>query len=261
MAVTTGKVRASYVHIFTPRTPDNGGEPKYSVTLLIPKNDTATLNALYADIEKAKQDGAQKVFGGNIPPQCKIPIYDGDGYRPSGEAFGEECRGCMVVTASAKQQPIIVGLDMQNILNPADIYSGCYIRASVNMFAYNSNGNKGIGCGLNAVQKIEDGEPLSMRVSAEEAFGGANTYGSTPQYAPQPAFQGTVPTYQAPQNSTYPQPPAYGMHAQTAYQQPPVPQNSTYPQAPAYGTPMQAPAQQIDPITGRPMVGGGVMGI
>ncbi|MGN0384578.1 MAG: ssDNA-binding protein [Lachnospiraceae bacterium] len=262
MSVTTGKVRASYVHIFTPRTPDNGGEPKYSVTLLIPKSDTATLNALYADIEKAKQDGAQKVFGGNIPPQCKIPIYDGDGYRPSGEAFGEECRGCMVVTASAKQQPVIVGLDMQNILNPADVYSGCYIRASVNMFAYNSNGNKGIGCGLNAVQKIEDGEPLSMRVSAEEAFGGANTYGNTQQYAPQPAFHGAAATaYQPLQNPTYPQNPTYGMPTQAAYQQPAVPQNPTYPQNPAYGMPMQAPAQPIDPITGRPMIGGGVMGI
>ena len=67
MAVTTGKVRASYVHIFTPRVPDNGGEAKYSVTLLIPKSDTATLNALYADIERAKQEGAQKAFSGNVP--------------------------------------------------------------------------------------------------------------------------------------------------------------------------------------------------
>lgn len=261
MAVTTGKVRASYVHIFTPRVPDSGGEPKYSVTLLIPKTDTATLNALYADIERAKQDGAQKVFGGNVPPQCKIPIYDGDGYRPSGEAFGEECRGCMVVTASAKQQPVIVGLDMQNILNPAEVYSGCYVRASVNMFAYNSNGNKGIGCGLNAVQKIEDGEPLSMRVSAEEAFGGANTYGNAP-YSPQQTFRGAAPGYQV-QSPAYPQPPVYGtsMPAQPPYQQPVMPQGTSYPQAPVYGAPGQTPAQQTDPITGRPMMSGGVMGV
>ena len=176
MAITTGKVRASYVHIFQPRTPENGGEPKYSVTLLIPKTDTATINSIYAEIERAKQEGAQKAFNGSIPPQCRTPIYDGDGYRPSGEAFGEECRGCMVITASAKQPPVIVGLDMQNILNPADVYSGCYIRANINFFAYNSNGNKGIGCGLNAVQKVGDGEPLGGRVSAEEAFGGANAY-------------------------------------------------------------------------------------
>ena len=272
MSVTTGKVRASYVHIFTPRIPENGGEPKYSVTLLIPKSDTATLNALYADIEKAKQEGAQKVFGGNIPPQCKIPIYDGDGYRLSGELFGEECRGHMVVTASAKQQPVIVGLDMQNIINPADVYSGCYIRASVNMFAYNSNGNKGIGCGLNAVQKIEDGEPLSMRISAEEAFGGANVYGGSPQYAQPPV----APSYPQPPVSSYQQPQAPAHMAQSpmpvaptymtpapapvapaAYLQPAAP---SYPQQPV---PMYQPAsvQQTDPITGRPMMNGGVMGI
>ena len=122
MAITTGKVRASYVYLFQPRVPENGGDPKYSVTLLIPKTDTATLNAIFAEIEKAKQEGAQKVFNGNVPPLCKTPLYDGDGCRPNGEPFGEECRGHMVMTASAKMQPSIVGLDMQNIINPSELY-------------------------------------------------------------------------------------------------------------------------------------------
>ncbi len=229
MAITTGKVRASYVYLFQPRVPENGGDPKYSVTLLIPKTDTATLNAIFAEIEKAKQEGAQKVFNGNVPPLCKTPLYDGDGCRPNGESFGEECRGHMVMTASAKMQPSIVGLDMQNIINPSELYSGCHIRANINFFAYNTNGNKGVGCGLNAVQKIEDGEPLTARVSAEEAFGGANAY---PQ-AGAAGYQAPVPAYQ---------PPVYG----------------ALPWQPA---PYQAPARpQIDPITGRPLLSGGVMG-
>lgn len=211
MAVTTGKVRASYVNIFQPKAPQGGGDPKYSVTLLIPKSDAVTINGVYAEIEKAKQEGAQKVFGGNIPPMCKIPVHDGDGVKPTtGEPFGEECRGHLVVTASAKQQPSIVGLDMQNIINPADVYSGCYIRANISFFAYSSNGNKGIGCGLNAVQKIEDGEPLTARVSAEEAFGGSNTYAAIP---------GQTAAYQIPAG------------------------------------------QPVDPITGRPVLTGGVMGL
>ena len=229
MAITTGKVRASYVYLFQPRAAENGGDPKYSVTLLIPKTDTATLNAIFAEIEKAKQEGAQKVFNGNVPPLCKTPLYDGDGCRPNGEPFGEECRGHMVMTASAKMQPSIVGLDMQNIINPSELYSGCHIRANINFFAYNTNGNKGVGCGLNAVQKIEDGEPLTARVSAEEAFGGANAY---PQ-AGAAGYQAPVPAYQ---------PPVYG----------------ALPWQPA---PYQAPARpQIDPITGRPLLSGGVMG-
>lgn len=246
MAITTGKVRASYVSIFQPKAPQGGGEAKYSVTLLIPKTDTVTINSIYAEIEKAKQEGAQKVFGGNIPPMCKIPVHDGDGVKPtSGEPFGEECRGHLVMTASAKLQPSIVGLNMENIINPADVYSGCYIRANVNFFAYSSNGNKGIGCGLNAVQKIEDGEPLTARVSAEEAFGGSNAYGAVPgQYAP--AGQVGWPV-QMPMQGGYPQ------QTQTAYQQPVSPYQQQ--QHPTYQ------AGQIDPITGRAMPTGGVMGL
>ena len=264
MSITTGKVRASYVHIFQPRTPENGGDPKYSVTLLIPKTDTATINGIYAEIERAKQEGAQKAFNGNIPPQCRTPLYDGDGYRQSGEAFGEECRGCMVITASAKQQPVVVGLDMQNILNPADVYSGCYIRANINFFAYNSNGNKGIGCGLNAVQKIEDGEPLGGRVSAEEAFGGANAYtGGTVGGYPQP--QGGQQGY-----GGYPQPQG-GQQGYGGYPQPQGGQQGYggYPQPQGGqqgygGYPQPQSGQQgyaTDPITGRPVFPGGVMGL
>ena len=272
MAITTGKVRASYVNIFQPRASQNGGELKYSVTLLIPKNDIATINNIYAEIEKAKQEGAQKVFGGNIPPMCKTPLYDGDGVRPSGEYFGEECKGCLVMTASAKMQPSIVGLDMQNIINPAEVYSGCYIRANINFFAYNTNGNKGIGCGLNAVQKIEDGEPLTARVSVEEAFGGSNAYGAVPgqyppagqsmQYQPQAPVQGG---YAQPGAAPYPQAPAQPVYqpqvpVQTGYPQAPT-QTAYRQQAPAQTAYTQTPAQQIDPITGRPMLTGGVMGL
>lgn len=259
MAITTNKVRASYVNIFQPRVPENGGDPKYSVTLLIPKSDTATINAIYAEIEKAKQEGAQKVFNGNIPPMCKIPIYDGDGYRANGELFGEECKGHMVMTASAKMQPIIVNTDMQNIINPAEVYSGCYIRANINFFAYNSNGNKGIGCGLNCVQKVEDGEPLTARVSAEEAFGGANAY--TGANMAMPSTPGVTMGYPAPpqmQNYQMSQRAPVPMQGYQMPQQAPLPMQS-------YQTPVQQPpyqqTQQIDPITGRPLLSGGIMGL
>ena len=260
MAITTGKVRASYVHLFQPRASDNGDDPKYSVTLLIPKSDTATINSIYAEIERAKQEGVQKAFNGSIPPQCRTPLYDGDGYRQSGEAFGEECRGCMVITASAKLPPVIVGLDMQDVLNPAELYSGCYIRANINFYAYNKNGNRGIGCGLNAVQKIEDGEPLGGRVSAEEAFGGANTYtggypsaqGTRQGYDAYPSAQGTRQGYDA-----YPS--AQG--TRQGYDAYPTAQGTrqgydAYPTA--QGTRRNL---MTDPITGRPIQPGGVMGL
>jgi len=228
MAITTGKVRASFVNVFQPKAPANGGEPKYSITLLIPKTDTATLNAIYAEIEKAKQEGAQKAFKGAVPPMCKTTLYDGDGLQPSGVPFGEECRGCMVLRTSSKIRPLVVGLDMQPIINPADVYSGCYVRANVNFYAYSSEMNRGISCGLEAVQKIEAGEPLTHKVSAEEAFGGSNAYtGMTEAYS----------------GNTQPQ---------SGYQQPHMSQQQ-------YAYPQQG--QQIDPITGKPALAGGVMGI
>lgn len=244
MSITTGKVRASYVHIFQPQEPIGGnGDPKYSVTLLIPKTDAATLNLIYAEIERAKQEGVQKVFKGSMPALLALPIYDGDGKRPNGEDFGEECRGHMVLRASSKDQPSIVDANIQPILNPADVYSGCYIRASISFFAYNPGAKQGIGCGLNAVQKIADGEPLTMRVSPQEAFGGKNTY-------------------QAP--AGYLQPGTYTAQGQNAY--PPVQAVPSQPYQPTYtqtGTPgpQSYTAPMIDPITGRPLVSGGVMGI
>lgn len=239
MAITTGKVRLSFCHIWQPQAPQNGGDPKYSVTILIPKSDVATINALYAEMEQAKQAGVNNVWGGTLPPIVKVPLYDGDGVRPSGEPFGPECRGHMVITASSKTQPQVVDLNVQPILNQAEVYSGCYGRVSLNFFAYNQAGNRGIGCGLNCVQKVADGEPLSGGVSAQEAFGGSNTYvtGSAMPQGSSPAQ-----TYQ-------------GQQQAAAYQQPQMYQ----PQAAAYQQPVMNAS--VDPITGQPLMHGGVMGI
>lgn len=236
MALTTGKVRFSFVHLWEPQVPQGGGEPKYSVTILIPKTDVNTLNAIYAEMEAVKQSGISSVWGGNLPPIVKIPLYDGDGVRPSGEPFGPECKGHMVITASSKTQPYIVDLNVQPILNRADVYSGCYGRANINFFAYNQAGNKGLGCGLNGIQKIEDGESLTGGVSAQEAFGGSNAYGGIPSAGQTPVMTnpGVSPAVTLGYPVATPTSPAIG------YQQTPYP---------------------VDPITGAPLMSGGVMGI
>ena len=244
MSVTTGKVRLSYCHVWQPQAPQNGqGEAKYSVTILIPKSDVQTINAIYAEMESAKQEGISSKWNGVMPPIVKVPLYDGDGVRPSGEPFGEECRGHMVLTAGSKSQPAVVDLNVQPIINQSELYSGCYARVSINFFAYAQQGNKGVGCGLNCIQKIADGEPLSGGVSAQEAFGGSNAYNAGGTAAPQYGMAQQTPQYGMPQQT-----PQYGMAQQT----------------PQYGmpqqTPQQTPQQQIDPITGMPAVGG-VMGI
>lgn len=157
--VTTGIVRLSYVNLFKPRAQSEGGEAKYSVCLLIPKSDTATVKAIKDACEAARLASAAK-FNGKVPDKLKLPIHDGDGEMPNGGAYGEECKGCWVMNASSKLKPKVVDRRVNEIIDETLVYSGCYARAALNFYAYNMSGNRGIACGLNMVQKVRDGEAL-----------------------------------------------------------------------------------------------------
>lgn len=166
----TGKVRFSYVNVFEPRVTPNGDQ-KYSITLLIPKSDTATYQGIMNEISKTQQESLANVFKGVAPTNLKLPIHDGDGLRQSGEPYGPECKGHWVINASSNNAPDVVDASVQPIISKNEFYSGCYGRVSLNFYAYNQNGNKGIGCGLGNVQKLEDGQPLDGRTTAAEDFG------------------------------------------------------------------------------------------
>lgn len=167
--IITGKVRFSYANVFTPKAPAEGAEAKYSVTLLIPKSDKTTLAKVKAACEAARLGSAEK-FGNKVPKSLKLPYHDGDGEKPNGGEYGPECKGHYVINTTSKQKPGVVDRDREPILDSTDFYSGCYGRASVNFYAYNVNGNKGIAAGLNHVQKLADGDPLGGRSRAEDDF-------------------------------------------------------------------------------------------
>jgi len=171
MKILTGEVRLSFVNVITPRAAQQGGEAKYSVTLLIPKSDAATKADIDASMAAAAQDATAKVWNGARPAQIRVALHDGDGARPSGEPFGPECKGHWVMTASTKIKPQVVGIDNINAeLSPSDIYSGMYGRVTVRFFGYSNSGNKGIGCGLGNILKTRDGEPLAGNASAATDF-------------------------------------------------------------------------------------------
>lgn len=172
--ITTGKVRFSYTHVFEPHTNDPTQKPKYSITVLLPKSDTVTKAKIDAAILAAKTRGIAEMWGGKAPAIVNTPVYDGDGVRPNGERFGPECAGCWVFTAGAKasQKPRVVDMNLNDILDQTEVYSGCYGRVNVTFYPYSNPARKGIGCGLNHVQKICDGEALGgNRISVGEAFG------------------------------------------------------------------------------------------
>lgn len=162
--LTTGRVRFSYANLFTPKANDDGTPGKYSVTLLIPKTDKTTLTKIKDAIAAAKAVYVKKNPGRPLPTNLKTTIHDGDGERPSGGPFGEECKGHMVITVSSKNQPVLVNADKTPITVPTELYSGCYGRAVISFYVYDTAGNKGVSAGLNGVMKLSDGEPLGGNV-------------------------------------------------------------------------------------------------
>ena len=148
----------------------NGGTPKFSVSLIIPKSDTATIAKVKAAIQAAYEEGASKLKGnGKSVPQLsaiKTPLRDGDLERPDDEAYAN----AYFINANSATAPGIVDADRQPIIDHSEVYSGVYGRASINFYAFNSNGNRGIACGLNNLQKIRDGEPLGGKRRAEDDF-------------------------------------------------------------------------------------------
>ena len=162
--IITGKVRASFVHLFEAQSV-NGSEPKFSCSFIIPKSDTETVNAIKAATEEARQEGVPK-WGGKIPPNLKLPLRDGDVDRPDDPNY----EGCYFINASSKEKPGVVDRKRVPITDPLTVYSGCYVRASLNIYPFNTNGNRGIAAGLNNVQFWCDGEPLNGRMRAEDEF-------------------------------------------------------------------------------------------
>ncbi|WP_394526817.1 DUF2815 family protein [Lacrimispora sp. JR3] len=156
--------RFSYLHCWEANAVD-GGEPKYSVSAIIPKSDTETIGNIKSAIEQAKKDSLSK-WGGKIPANLKLPLRDGDIDRPEDEAYADS----YFFNANSRQAPQVVDKNVQAILDQSEVYSGCYGRISVNFYGFNNNGNRGIAAGLGNIQKLKDGEPLGGRTNAEDDF-------------------------------------------------------------------------------------------
>jgi hypothetical protein len=156
--------RFSYANIWEAKS-INGSDPKYSISLIIPKSDKKTVAAVQKAIEEAKKEGISK-FGGKIPTNLKTPLRDGDIDRPDDPSY----ENSYFINANSKDAPQIVDAKVQPILDRSEVYSGCYGKVSVTFYAFSINGNRGIAAGLNNIQKLGDGEPLGGRSRAEDDF-------------------------------------------------------------------------------------------
>jgi len=167
--ITGPRTRWSYANIWEAKS-INGGAPKFSVSLIIPKSDTKTVEAIKKAIKAAYDEGQTKLKGNSktVPSfeNIRKPLRDGDAERPDDEAYKDS----YFVNANSSTAPGVVDAARNPILDRSEVYSSVYGRASINFYAYNTNGNKGIACGLNNLQKISDGEPLGGKRRAEDDF-------------------------------------------------------------------------------------------
>lgn len=164
--IVTGKVRFSYLNVFEAKSIGDSTDLKYSVSILIPKSDKVTVKKIEDAIKAAIEAGKSSKFEGKIPGNLKKPLRDGDEERGDDPAYA----GHWFLNANTSQKPGLVDANRDAILDKSEIYSGCYGRASVTFYAYNTKGNKGIACSLNHLQKIADGDHLDGRTNAEDDF-------------------------------------------------------------------------------------------
>ena len=173
-SVRLGEVRFSYTAVFQPKKNDDGTLSKYGVCIIIPKEDTETVNLVKEAIDAAKQRGKLEKWGGKIPANVKSCLRDGDIDREDDEAFA----GCYFLNASSRNKPGVKVLEdgvVSDALDEEDFYSGCYGAVTLDFFPYESSGNKGVGAGLNNVIKTRDGDRLSGGRSADEDFADLGT--------------------------------------------------------------------------------------
>lgn len=164
--VITGLVRFSYANVWEAKAVDENSEPKFSVSLIIPKTDKVTIKKIEDAVEAAKEIGKGK-WGGKIPPKLKTPLRDGDEERPDDPVYKDS----YFLNATSPQRPGIVDSQMNDILDKDEFYSGCFGRASINLYPFAVSGSKGVAAGLNNLQKLKDGDNLTGRTSAQDDFG------------------------------------------------------------------------------------------
>ena len=167
--ITGERTRWSYCNVLQPREDDNG-KMKYSVSLIIPKDDTETVDAIRRAIQYTYNDSTETLAGKNgVVPEfddITMPLNDGDEERPNDDVY----KNSYYINAKSDYAPNIIDRHGRKLKSDEDVYSGCYGRASITFYAYRKNKNVGIGAGLNNMLKCADGERLGGMISAETDF-------------------------------------------------------------------------------------------
>jgi hypothetical protein len=167
----TPEFRGSFVHLLEPHAMkaapgEKQPDPRYSITMAIPKGD-----AFWAKFDKMVEEAAVGKWG-KIPPKLKVPKKDGDDVDMDGNPR-PEFQGKFTVAATSKNKPGIVDANLQPVISADEIYSGAWYRASIRAYAWeHATGGRGVSIALDNVMKARDDEAFSGRSKAENDFAG-----------------------------------------------------------------------------------------
>lgn len=167
--IITPVFRLSYPHIFEKSHNELANRDQYDLVMLFDKKNKAELKSMYDLMKKV----AEFRFGPN-PKGLRNPFKDGDtATNQAGDLISEKNPsyiGQLVLSSWSKNQPGVVNHKNQVILDHDEVYGGCYCKAQLNCYAYETGGNRGVSFGLVHVQKIKDGDPFGSRSKPEDAF-------------------------------------------------------------------------------------------
>ena len=141
---------------------EQSGKDEYSIKMIFDKD--ADLSELKAIIKEAITDK----WGNNPPRGLKLPLKDGNNNDTS--KYPEDKDKYVANAKTIIAPPGVVNSQVQPIMDPNEVYSGCYMRATLTAYAYDKGGGKGVSFGLQNLMKVKDGEPLSSRATAENDF-------------------------------------------------------------------------------------------
>jgi len=167
--VVTGEVRGSFVNIFKPRFNALSSREEFSMMLLIPKSDSATVEKIEGAIETAKLER----WNDKPPKNLREPLKDGDDETqiPESAEPGElPYASHYFMNVKSTTKPGIVDADLNTVIDENSFRSGDYCKVSLQSYSYDKKGNRGVSFGLNNVQVLRKGEPLGGRSRPENDF-------------------------------------------------------------------------------------------
>jgi hypothetical protein len=166
MKIKLQNVRLSFPHLFQPQQQDSGAST-YNAAFLIPKGHKLVdeINAAIVEVAKQKWGAKADAVLKQLRAADKLALHDGDTKSQYG---GYEDH--MFVNASNATRPLVLDRD-KTPLTEADgrPYSGCYVNATIEIWAQDNKFGKRVNAGLGGVQFAKDGDRFAGGTQGDES--------------------------------------------------------------------------------------------